>query len=218
MKKVTIIGTGHVFRLREKVRKLIENLNPQAVCVELDEGRYEVLLRGRTSLHPLALLQARLAHSYHTIPGNDMLGAVEGARDIEAELFFIDKDIEETKRRLGEAFVLEFLNPLEILRKIILFPVIFLSGPRGNFTLEEVVREFERDPQKYRKLLGRAFPVFKRVLLDEREEHMAKRIREVLERFDEVAVVTGAGHAADLKKLLNDFDVEVFSLTKLLDE
>ena len=47
---------------------------------------------------------------------------------------------------------------------------------------------------------------------------MAKRIREVLERFDEVAVVTGAGHAADLKKLLNDFNVEVFSLTKLLDE
>lgn len=217
MKKVTIVGTGHVFRLREKVRKLIQDIHPQAVCVELDEGRYEVLLTGRTSSHPLALLQARLAESYHTIPGNDMLGAVEGAKDIEAELFFIDKDIEETKRRLGEAFVSEFLNPLEILRKVILFPVIFLSLPRGKSSIEELVREFEREPEKYRRLLGRAFPVFKRVLLDEREEHMAERIKEVLQRFDEVVVVTGAGHVADLKKLLDDFDVQVFSLTKLLD-
>ena len=98
-----------------------------------------------------------------------------------------------------------------------LFPVVFLSLPRRGSSLEDVVKEFERDPEKYRKLLGRAFPVFKRVLLDEREEHMAGRIRKVLERFDEVAVVTGAGHAADLKKLLNDFDVEVVPLTKLLD-
>ncbi len=218
MKKVTVIGTGHVFRLRQKVRKLIQDIHPQAVCVELDEGRYEVLLQGRTSFDPLALLQARLADTYHTIPGNDMLGAVDGAKDIEAELFFIDRDIEATKGRLGEAFVLEFLNPLEILRKVMLFPVVFLSLPRWGSSLEEVVKEFERDPEKYRKLLGRAFPVFKRVLLDEREEHMAGRIRKVLERFDEVAVVTGAGHAADLKKLLNDFNVEVVSLTKLLDE
>jgi pheromone shutdown protein TraB len=217
MKKVTVIGTGHVFRLRQKVRKLIQDIHPQAVCVELDEGRYEVLLEGRTSSHPLALLQARLADAYHTTPGNDMLGAVEGARDIEAELFFIDRDIEATERRLGEAFVLEFLNPVEILRKVMLFPVVFLSMPRWGSSLEEVVKEFERAPEKYRKLLGRAFPVFKRVLLDEREEHMAGRIRKVLERFDEVAVVTGAGHAADLKKLLNDFDVEVVPLTKLLD-
>jgi pheromone shutdown protein TraB len=56
MKKVTVIGTGHVFRLRHKVRKLIQDIHPQAVCVELDEGRYEVLLEGRTSSHPLALL------------------------------------------------------------------------------------------------------------------------------------------------------------------
>jgi pheromone shutdown protein TraB len=146
-----------------------------------------------------------------------MLGAVEGARDIEADLFFIDRDIEATERRLGEAFILEFLNPVEILRKVMLFPVVFLSMPRWGSSLEEVVKEFERAPEKYRKLLGRAFPVFKRVLLDEREEHMAGRIRKVLERFDEVAVVTGAGHAADLKKLLDDFDVEVVPLTKLLD-
>jgi pheromone shutdown protein TraB len=217
MKKVTVIGTGHVFRLRQKVRKLIQDIHPQAVCVELDEGRYEVLLQGRTSFHPLALLQARLADTYHTIPGNDMLGAVEGARDIEAELYFIDRDIEATKGRLGEAFVLEFLNPLEILRKVMLFPIVFLSLPRWGSNLEEVVKEFERDPEKYRRLLGRAFPVFKKVLLDEREEHMAGRIRKVLDRFDQVAVVTGAGHAADLKKLLNDFDVEVIPLTKLLD-
>ena len=217
-KKVTIIGTGHIFKLREKVRELIQDINPQAVCVELDEGRYGALLLGGRSFHPLALLQRLIARVYHTIPGNDMLGAVEGARDIGAKVFFIDQDIDDTKRRLSETFVSEFLNPLKVLRKVIFSPALFLSRPRAIFSLEEAVKEFERKPEKYRRLFGRAFPIFKKVLLDEREEYMAGNARKILESFDEIAIVTGAGHVASLRKLLANFDVTVFSLTELLGE
>jgi len=220
-KKVTIIGTGHVFKLREKVKRLIQEVNPQAVCVELDEERYEALLHGERSLHPLALLQAVIADSYGTVSGNDMLGAVEGAKDIKAELFFIDKSIEETKRELSGAFVWEFLNPLEVLRKVMVAPIIFLSElsqPRIDLSLEEAVKEFERDPEKYRRLLGWSFPIFKKVLLDDREEYMAGKVREILQDFDEVAIIAGAGHVAGLQKLLASFDVKVFSLTGLLSD
>lgn len=222
MKKVAIIGTGHVFKLREKVRKLIKDINPQAVCVELDEGRCSALLQERKSLNPLlsplAFMQAAMAHVYDTTPGNDMLGAIEGARDIKAEVFFIDKDIEETKRGLFQAFASEFLNPFEILRKAVFSPFLLLSRPRTTLNLEETVKEFERNPEKYRRFLGRAFPTFKKVLLDEREEYMAREVERILPKFDEIAIVTGAGHTSGLKKLLADFDVEVFPLTKLLSD
>jgi pheromone shutdown protein TraB len=84
--------------------------------------------------------------------------------------------------------------------------------------LEETVKEFERNPEKYRRFLGRAFPTFKKVLLDEREEYMAREVERILPKFDEIAIVTGAGHTSGLKKLLADFDVEVFPLTKLLSD
>lgn len=218
MKKVAVIGTGHVFRLREKVRKLIQDINPQAVCIELDRGRYEALLQGGRSFHPLAVLQAMIADAYNTIPGNDMLGAIEGARDIKAEVFFIDKDIEETKRKLSQAFFREFLNPFWVLRKVIFSPSLLLSRPHFTLSLEETIKEFERNPEKYRKLFGRAFPRFKSVLLDEREEYMAGEIKGILERFDDVAIVTGAGHVVGLRKHLADFDIKVFSLTELLSK
>lgn len=222
MKKVTIIATGHVLKLSEKVRNLIKEISPQAVCVELDEGRCAALLQERKPvnplLSPLAFMQAAMAHVYDTTPGNDMLGAIEGARDIGAEVFFIDKDIEETNRRLFQAFASEFLNPMEILRKAVCSPLLLLSQPRTSLNPEEAVKEFEKNPEKYRRFLGRAFPTFKKVLLDEREQYMATRIEQILQKFDQIAVVTGAGHTSGLKKLLADFDVEVFPLTKLLGD
>jgi pheromone shutdown protein TraB len=221
-KNIAIIGTGHVFRLREKVKKLIEDINPHAVCVELDEERCRALLHERKSLNPLfsplAFTQAAMAHVYDTTPGNDMLGAIEGARDIKAELFLIDKDIVETKKRLYQAFRSEFFNPLELLRKLIFSPYFLLSQARFSPSFEAAVEEFERNPEKYRRLLGMAFATFKKALLDEREEYMAERVKEILKDFDKIAIVTGAGHVFALRKLLADYDIEVFSLTGLLKD
>ena len=41
---ITLIGVGHVFRIREVVEQLIGERAPQVVGVELDELRYEALL------------------------------------------------------------------------------------------------------------------------------------------------------------------------------
>ncbi|MCD6230433.1 MAG: TraB/GumN family protein [Dehalococcoidia bacterium] len=216
-KKVVIIGTGHVFNLRGKVRTIIHDVEPQAVCVELDDGRYEALFHGRgRSFHPLALLQALMATIYGTVPGNDMLGGIEGARDIGAELFLIDKDIRVIKRGLRQAFISEILNPVEIARKLVRFPPIALSRPRAMLNFEDSVKEFEKDPERYRDLLGKSFPRIRKVLLDDRERYMAIRVKGILERFDDIAIVTGAGHVIGLRGLLSDYDIRVFSLTTLL--
>ncbi len=222
-KKVKLIGTGHIFDIREKVRKLIEEERPQAVCVELDEERYRDLLRRTFPADPLALLQALLAALHGTVPGNDMLGAVEGARSLNIPVFLIDRPIGETKERLIRAFACEFLNPLEVLRKLLVFPLCLISqfemseSPSSQDPLEDMVREFERDPERYRRALGLLFPAFKRALLDEREDYMAFKIKKILEEYDRIAAVVGAGHIPGLRKRLSGIRLEIATLSEILD-
>ena len=40
-----IIGTGHVFKIEEPISFIIKNSWPDAVLVELDEKRYQVMDR-----------------------------------------------------------------------------------------------------------------------------------------------------------------------------
>ena len=224
-KKVKLIGTGHIFNIREKVRKLIEEERPQAVCVELDEERYRNLLRRTFPADPLALLQALLAAFHGTIPGNDMLGAVEGAKSLNIPVFLIDRPIRETKERLIRAFACEFLNPLEVLRKLLVFPLYLISQFEMNKSpssssqnpFEDMVREFEKDPERYRRTLGLLFPIFKRALLDEREDYMAAKIKKILEEHAHIAAVVGAGHIPGLRERLSGIQIEIITLSEILN-
>ncbi|MHC1635117.1 MAG: TraB domain-containing protein [Candidatus Methanospirareceae archaeon] len=227
---ITIIGTGHVFRLREKVKERIVEKKPEVVCLELDEKRYKALLRNEISLDPLALFQQSIAEIYGERAGNDMIGGIEGAKEVRAKIVLIDKDIDEIKEELMYAFMNEFLNPAEILRKFFviastplkvnsyaLFNPSLLFSFNFKGWLEGVIKEFERDPKRYRGLFGELYPYFKRILLDDREEKMAEEIRKVRAEYERIVVVTGAGHIPRLKELLSDLDdIEVIKLGELL--
>jgi pheromone shutdown protein TraB len=117
---ITLIGTAHVLPLRDKIRQAVEDRHPAAVCLELDEQRYQSLTTDRTvSFNPLTLLQRYFASLYGEIPGNDMLGAAEGAKHVGARLFMIDRPIEATMASLAMAAGCELFNPLEIARKML---------------------------------------------------------------------------------------------------
>ena len=157
--------------------------------------------------------------------GNDMVGGMEGAREVGAKLFLIDRPIEETMLKLKYACIHEFLNPLEMFRKFLtLFsmplssemPALATLFPFRDF-MDSAIREFEADPEKYRSLLGEIYPFFKRIILDEREEYMAGEIRKVVNKYgyDPICVITGAGHVSQLQALLHDIGVEVVKLSEL---
>lgn len=187
---ITLIGTGHVFKLREKVKEKIIESKPTAVCLELDERRYHALLEDKIALSPLSLFQQSMAAIYGERAGNDMMGDIEGSKDVGAELFFIDREIEETMSKLICAGVSEFFNPMEIMRKFCVmlsvpmetpsFMESLLSPLSFKDSLEKAVKEFETDPEKYRDSFGSFYPFYKRVLLDEREEYMAKEVAKTL--------------------------------------
>jgi pheromone shutdown protein TraB len=213
---VTIVGTCHVLNLKEKVKSLIKLHRPHAVCVELDEKRLE-RLKGKTP-HPtgfLSLIQKLLAMRYGTQPGNDMLGAVEGANEIEASLFLIDKDIESLVDKFQEAFMRELLNPLELIRKLLVSTGVswnYLSLLHSRDIIEAFVYEFSRNPDKYRSQFEALFPYLTKILLDEREKHMAEKVRHIQNSYENILVVVGAGHVTGLERLLFDLEVKPINL------
>lgn len=213
---ITVAGTCHVFNLREKVKSLIKSYNPHAVCVELDEKRLE-RLRGKKPFPTglLSLIQKLIAMRYGTEPGNDMLGAVEGAEETGTPYFLIDKNIDSIMPKLQGALIKEFINPLELLRKLFVSMNVSwnqLPDLYNRDIIELFVYDFERNPERYRNQFEELFPFLKKILLDEREDHMCREIRKLHERYENIFVVVGAGHVSGLEKSLCDLEVNSIKL------
>ena len=118
-REIFVVGTAHVSRKSvEEVRRVIDELRPDSVCVELDQARYETLsddtrwqrldvldiVRGdRAGLFLSSLVfsgfQKRLGDKLGVRPGTEMLAAVDEARRIGAEVVLADRDIQATLMR-----------------------------------------------------------------------------------------------------------------------
>ncbi len=222
---ITIIGTAHILNLREKVQNKIRQEKPQAVCLELDKRRYEALLADDISLTPLHLFQRYLAAMHGSKLGNDMVGAIEGAKEVGAKVFLVDRPIEETMMKLMYACTYEFLNPLEVFRKFSALTSAQLPIELSSMTaffpfkdwMDEAIKQFEASPEKYRSLFGEIYPLFKNILLDQREEYMAAEIRKVASEqgYKPICVVAGLAHLTELRKQLQDLDVKVVTVGEL---
>jgi pheromone shutdown protein TraB len=115
---VTVVGTAHVSEESvAEVERTIDEVDPDVVAVELDEGRYRQLrgedpedldaadlLRGNTVFQFLAYwmlsyVQNRLGDRFDVRPGAEMLAAVEAARARDAGVALVDRDIQVTIQR-----------------------------------------------------------------------------------------------------------------------
>ena len=115
---VRVVGTAHVSAESvAEVRAAITEERPDAVAVELDEGRYRQLkggtpddiepgdlLRGNTVFQFLAYwmlsyVQTRMGERFDVQPGADMLAAVETAEEHGIDVALVDREIQTTIQR-----------------------------------------------------------------------------------------------------------------------
>ncbi len=191
---LTLVGTGHVFRIGEIVERIITERRPHVVCVELDQTRL-VGLRERARLQAyeeagdpraeemrrqhdeatkrmprlyrlLAKLQERLADREGVEAGSEMLAAVNAAQRIDAPVATIDVEAQDLIRRAWKA-----MSWKERLR----FIWAMMRGQKGS-QVESELAEYQEDPVAYLARVGDEFPALKRVLIDERDEHMANHL------------------------------------------
>lgn len=205
---VTLIGTGHVFDIGSRVREEIRRRSPQVVGIELDAPRFHALRnrnRDRRGL-PLAYriladFQTRIANEYGVEAGDEMLAASEEARALGVPLALIDADAQKTFAKLRRE--MGFLEKTRLLGTLV--ASLLIPGK----SIDKQVDEMQDNYAAYFEQMADKFPTLKRVLLDERNEHMARALREMTTTQERVVAVMGDGHVDGVRAILDKAGVEV---------
>jgi pheromone shutdown protein TraB len=210
---VLLIGAAHVVDLADPVRRLLRDRVLDGVAVELDRERADALLGpragapGRSSgplfARLLGIVQRRLgAEIGGGPPGAEMKTAALYARERNLPLFLVDDPIRTTLSNLVRSMPLK--------ERVALLVGAFV----GLFVPVRVVeREMDRyveAPEEYTAELRRASPTLARVLIDDRNEHMADRLAAIRGGgYGRIAVVVGDAHLPGLKAALGRRGVPV---------
>src|SRR5699024_7178044 len=119
-KEIVLIGTAHVSKKSaELVKEVIEEEQPDSVCIELDEQRYQSIQDGnkwkdmdifhvikekKASLLLINLaissFQKRIAKQFGIEAGQEMIQGIESAKEVDAELVLADRNIQITFSRI----------------------------------------------------------------------------------------------------------------------
>ncbi|AIY89991.1 TraB/GumN family protein [Geoglobus acetivorans] len=212
-KKLVIVGTAHVSRKSvEEVVRTIEEEKPDAVAVELDLRRYKALEGEREEINLLDVIkrgnvflllfqlvlsnfQRRIGRETGVMPGEEMLSAIEKAKEIGADVLLIDRDLAVTFNRLWSS--LGFFEKLKLFFHIV----------RGLFESDDIEVDdlLEKDildmlTEEFRKIS----PKTAEVLIDERDAYMTHNLLRAMQRYSKIVAVVGAGHKKGIEKLLSN--------------
>ena len=225
-KQVILVGTAHVSReSAQQVRQVIQEEQPDTVCVELCQSRYQsirqkerwqetdivkIIKEKKTFLLlsnlMLASFQKRIAKKLDIKPGQEMIAAVETAEEVGAEIHLADRDIRTTLSRTWRA--------MGLWSKIkLLFQLILSLGEIEEIKEEDIEKMKNQDVlETLLAEVGKSLPVLKTILIDERDQYLAQKIRTAPGK--KIVAVVGAGHIPGIKKCWKE-DVDVLALEQL---
>ncbi len=213
-KTIFLVGTAHISqRSADLVREVITREKPDRVCVELDEQRFKALSQKKKwedldikkvikdkQLSTLiinillASYQKKLGEQLGVNPGVELMEAVNAAKENDIPISLSDRDIRITLRRAW--------NFMSLWQKIKLLG----TGAFGIFEKQEISEEQLAEIKKKDVLnemmreLGKALPVLKTVLIDERDRYLSQKIKE--SEGKKIVAVVGAGHVNGIKEIL----------------
>lgn len=210
---ITIVGVGHVFAISESVKDLIRSRRPEVVCLELDSGRYKALVHREDSRNVplqyrlLGYFQKRMATKFGTEVGDEMVAAVEAAREVGAKISLIDMDAATVFARLWKR--MSFKEKLHLMGGA--FVGLFASKER----VEKELGRYEESSDQYMELFGEGFPSIKEVLIDDRNKFMASKLSELATQHGSIVAVVGDGHVPGIASGLEGSEVETVRLKEL---
>jgi pheromone shutdown-related protein TraB len=227
-RQIILVGTAHVSQQSvDLVQQVIATEQPDCVCVELDEKRYESLARKQqwqaldlkqiiknkqlaTLMINLTLAsyQKKLGDQLGVTPGAELLEATRAAEKAHIPIALCDRDVRITLRRAWKKT--SFYKKGYLLASLLasLFDTTELSEEklselRKSDALSELLTE-----------MGEALPEIKQVLIDERDTFLAEKIKAA--QGAKIVAVVGAGHVAGLKKaLLEDRSAQMAEINSI---
>jgi pheromone shutdown-related protein TraB len=225
-KQVILIGTAHVSKeSAQQVRQVIQEENPDTVCVELCQSRYQSIRQKERwqetdivkiikekksflllSNLLLASFQKRIAKKLDIKPGQEMITAIETAEEMDAEIHLADRDIRTTLSRTWRA--------MGLWSKIkLLFQLMLSLGEVEEISADDIEKMKNEDVlTTLLAEVGKSLPVLKKILIDERDQYLAEKIRTA--PGGKIVAVVGAGHVPGIKKYWNT-DIDIRALEQL---
>jgi pheromone shutdown-related protein TraB len=209
-KEIMIVGTAHISKSSvEETRQAISDFKPEVVAIELCQNRYDVMRNPRTWQEMdimkvvkekkvlllfanliMSSIQRRMGEKFGVRPGEEMHAAIEEADKAGIPLAPVDRSVQITLRRAWGS--LSFWGKIKFIFSS-MFSIIGLEeiqeedieGLKNKDMLTQAVEE-----------IARQAPTIKRVLIDERDAYMARKIVDAGGK--RVLAVVGAGHMEGL--------------------
>lgn len=216
-RKITLIGTAHVSAESiSEVENVISDVKPDCVAIELDEKRYEsitnpdkyreldiikVLKRKEGFLLlaniVMASFQKRMGKNAGVKPGEEMVAAINKAKELNIPTVLVDRPIQITFRRAWKK--------TSAYGKTQLLSALLASGFSKDEISSEEIENLKQasEMDSMMKELSEVMPAVKQVLIDERDQYLASHIWKA--EGNNIVAVLGAGHLpgveAHLKKI-----------------
>lgn len=211
-KEIILVGTAHVSNESAAlVGKVIEEEQPDSVCVELDQARYHSMQNPKvpdtgdlrkaikskrvgfflTNL-VLSSYQKKLADKLKAPLGADMMQAITSAKALGATLILADRNIQTTFSRIWRE-----LGRLE--RAKLIVSLLFSSIKVSRISDQDLQNIMEGNMLETLLVdLQRKYPKIGRVLITERDQYLAMKIKTA--PGQKIVAVLGAAHVQGVKK------------------
>lgn len=211
-KEITLIGTAHVSRESANlVVQVIEDEKPDTVCVELCQSRYQSITQKNRwqnanlvkvirekkaflllSNLMLAYFQKKIGRKLGIKPGEEIMRAIQAAEAVGARIHLADRDIRTTLSRTWRL--------MGLWTKIKLLSQLVTSVGELDTIKEEDIERMKREDVLETLLseIGESFPEIRRILIDERDQFLANKIRTAPGK--NIVAVVGAGHVPGVQR------------------
>ncbi|MEA2061223.1 MAG: TraB/GumN family protein [Thermodesulfobacteriota bacterium] len=225
-KQILLIGTAHVSKeSADLVNQVIEAEKPETVCVELCSTRLAAIrdndkwrnmdivkiIKEKKSLLLLvnlllASFQKKIADKFNIRPGQEMINAVEAAENIQADIVPADREIQTTLSRVWRST--GFWEKIKLMGQL-----VFSFGSSKDITEEDIEQMKQEDIlQTLLADVKKTHPIMEKILIDERDQYLAEKIRHAPGR--KIVAVVGAGHVPGIKKYMAEekkIDIQALS-------
>ena len=225
-KELILIATAHVSKASaELVKEVIDCEQPDSICVELDEDRYnnmknpkawsetdlvQVIKDGKVGFMlanlVLSSYQKKLAKQLDTNVGQEMVQGIQSAEGIGANLVLADRNIQTTFMRIW--------RKMNLKEKFDLLLNLFFAlddDEQSEITDEEISKMLEKDMlEAAMENMQEEFPKVGDILLHERDQYLANKIKNA--PGEKVVAVLGGAHVAGVtEEIFKEQDMEEIS-------
>ncbi len=220
-KNIILIPTAHVSVESVKlVKDTIDKFNPDSICVELDEGRYNNIINSKAWKNTniidiikqkkvtllianliLSAYQANIAKKLKTKPGAEMMQGINSANELNKNLVLADRDIQITFKRIWRK--MKFLEKCKLI-----FSFVFSKDEEENISEEDLEELIKRENLENVIIdMGKEYPQIAKVLLHERDKYLAYKIKNA--PGQKIIAILGAAHSLGVEKeIYKNYDID----------